>query len=767
MSTTGAKCAHLFRAVLRAIFIPRPREVIWKFLEKVVVVPNIAGSRASGPLDTSLMPQWRGLLELYDDPKVHYFTLAKSARIGGTLFFGICVVIESILRDPGPIGWLGPTRSHVRSLSRREIEPYLHACPPVMALAVAGKCTWTTLEKIFLNSVFTMLGAGTTNELAGRQWKKVVIDEQDRIPARGGKDTPSPSNEAEVRTVQYQHTRKIVRNCTPFSEGGLTWSEFIAGSQTFSYQPCPECHGYQRFTMFKDAPEPERWMRVDEDDPLLFTGEKWLPLKHAEQKETADSADLRGFQNSENPRSSAKSAVPPLRPPDSHRPQKPTESPKHIKRAPDGRGWLVRGIPGTGRIWWPETCKDKKSGRWDVDAVEEAARYECAFCGAHWRYDQLDWMNARYQLRSHNIHAPRDHISAQINSLLSPWQSWGYVAKSWLLAEGHIARVSDFFSLTLGIPRPIPPTKVTPKQIALLQSKSPRYERQFPENPDAELTLPARPVIMTCQSDVNQDGLRYTIRALMPDGERFVLAWGIAGGVTELDRIAARVWKFDHWADQRTADFADGRGFQNSAHPRKSAQSAVIPSEHCPAELRFEEFSCYSTGAPTCIIDTGWRAKRHMGIYQFIHDQGGKWIGAKGGGYGGLSRDKPIAEETMTFDYPGRGAVDVPVVLFNDFLLTEHLSRFVLKEARPPGYFLPIHLDDVFIAELTSPYLAKTRLPDGRTIDKWNFECEPHTYDAEKMGEILAMIYEPALLARMREKQDARRAKLLESLKKS
>jgi phage terminase large subunit GpA-like protein len=104
---------------------------------------------------SSSQPQWRGLLELYEDPRVHYFTLAKSARIGGTLFFGICLVIESILRDPGPIGWLDPTRRSAQSLSRREIEPYLSACPSVMALAIVSKTTWTTLEKIFLNGIFT------------------------------------------------------------------------------------------------------------------------------------------------------------------------------------------------------------------------------------------------------------------------------------------------------------------------------------------------------------------------------------------------------------------------------------------------------------------------------------------------------------------------------------------------------------------------------------------------------------------------------------
>ena len=718
MSLSGP-CLKLFRAVFRAVFVPRARERLWQFLEKVVIVPAISGSRYSGPLDTSIMPQWRGLLELYEDPRVHYFTLAKSARIGGTLFFGICLVIESILRDPGPIGWLDPTRRSAQSLSRREIEPYLSACPSVMALAIVSKTTWTTLEKIFLNGIFTMLGAGSINDLGGRQWKKVIINEQDRIPAQGGKDTPSPSNEAEVRTVQYQHTRKIVRNCTPFSEGGLTWSEFIAGSQHYSYQPCPECHGYQRFTMFREPAQPDRWMRVADNDPILANATAWLPNNHSSHPSPSSHAS--------HPCHASHPSQ--TRPPDSQRPD------KH-KRAPDGRGYLIKGIPETGRIWWPETLKDKRTGRWNIDEVEQQARYECAFCAAHWPWEKLAWMNPRYQLRSHNIHAPREHISAQVNSLISPWQPWGYVAKSWLLAEGSIGRVSDFFSLILGVPRPIPPTKVTPEHIKLLQSHSPRYERQFPEILDAPLTLPARPVMLTMQTDVNQDGCRYTIRALLPDGSRYVLAWGNAGGFTELDKIAAREWTFDHGAE-------------------------------CPAELRFESYSCYSTGVATCIIDTGWKTKSSLGVYQFIHDQGGKWIGVKGGRFAALGKEKPIAEETMQFNYPGRGVVDIPVILQHDFMLTEHLSRFVLKERRPPGYYLPTQLDDDFVAQLTAPHLAKKRLYDGRTEDVWTFDCDPHFYDAEKYGEVLCFVFELPILARLREMQDQRRATSLAALTKS
>lgn len=559
-----------------------------------------------------------------------------------------------------------------------------------------------------------IIGSGSINDLGGFQFEEAIVNEQDRI--RGWQEgEPTPSNEMEARTGQYERTRKIVRNCTPFSEGGLTWTEFIAGSQDHCYQPCPHCHGYQRLTFTREPAEPDRWIRVSANDPILV--EKagvHLAVNHQE-----------------DPRNAAYK-----RPSDS---QRTHLDPKHIKPSRDGT-FLVKGIPQTGRVVWSEKAKDKRTQRWDIDAAAKSAAYECAFCLAHWTPDELTATHALYQFRSHNIHAPREHVSAHLSTLHSPWHSLGMIVRQWLNSEGSIGKVRDFFCLWLGMPAPCPPTKITPKHIELIQSKSPRYDRQFPEIEGSDLKLPARPVLMTMASDVNQDGCRYEIRALLPDGARYVLAWGIAGGFTELDKIASRVWTFDHGPD-------------------------------CHELLRIEEFSPYTQIAgnalATCIIDTGWKSKSALGVYQFIHDQGGKWLGVKGGKFAGLGNEKPIAEETMTFNYPGRGQVDIPVILANDFAMTEHFSRGVLKERRGPGYYLPVLLDDTWIAETTAPYLQKTRLPDGRTEDRWHFECDPHFYDAGKYNEVLGFIFEPAILQQLRTRQDEYRARALAKLRAS
>jgi hypothetical protein len=141
------------------------------------------------------------------------------------------------------------------------------------------------------------------------------------------------------------------------------------------------------------------------------------------------------------------------------------------------------------------------------------------------------------------------------------------------------------------------------------------------------------------------------MRAWMPDGSRYLLAWGNTGSFADLVALSNRVWRYDH-------------------------------GESVPAAARFEDFTCMFG-----IIDTGYKAKRQGGVYEFLHDQGGRWSGVKGGAFSALGKEKPITEETTTFNYKGQGQVDVPVIKFNDLILREdelqklQSARFYSKNA--------------------------------------------------------------------------------------
>jgi hypothetical protein len=336
-------------------------------------------------------------------------------------------------------------------------------------------------------------------------------------------------------------------------------------------------------------------------------------------------------------------------------------------------------------------------------------------------------MNDRYAWRSHNPFAPRDHVSAHLSALYSPFQSWGAIAKEYLLAVGNALKLHAFWNLILGLPFISIPTKLTKKSIELIQQASPKYNRQYPDDPDSELVLPIRPVIITIHADVQQTEFWYTMRAWGVDGSRYLLAWGTCNAFSELVDLSNRVWRYDH-------------------------------GEQLDPTSRWEEFTAY-----VGIIDSGYKAKRSAGVYAFVHEQGDRWYCSKGGTYRGL--EKPINDDaSVDFNYQGT-VVEIPLIHYNDFLLSEHLTRFVIKERRPPLYALPRDVDEPFISQITAPHLIKVRQPDGRTESRWDFNgIDPHLYDCEKEGEVLGHIFSVDVLARLRAKQDADRAELLERL---
>lgn len=685
--------------------VPRTEENIWQFLERVVIVPNIVGSTDPGPLKTNRMPLWRGLLEKYADRRTRYFTLCKATRIGGTFLFGACLVIEKVLRWPGPIMWLGPTRKFVADTSRTDLQPYFSACLEIEEVRYKDKQRWTTLAMWFRACRLLLVGAGSVNDLAGKQGELAIIDEQDKIKNRK-EDQPTPTQEMEARTSQFVHTRKIVRNSSPSVESGLTWTEFLNGSQHYPYVPCPHCGGYQRVTFGMDdekTSESEKWMRIDDDDPLLIGHEIESSSRHGVPL-AADTA--RSWY-------------------------------KKIER--DELGWKVLGIPRGSELVWDENCKDPKTGRWDVDRAEATTRLKCCWCERLIRHEEMTRMGERYTLRGHNEFPPKGHISAQVSALYSSWTPWGQLTKEWLLSQGDAHKLKGFWNHKLGLPFQSRSTEVTPKTIADLKRNSPEYYRQYPDAETAELTLKFRPVFLTMHVDVQQTEFYWTVRALFEDGSRHLIAWGCCGTLKEIDRIAARVWTFDH-------------------------------GEACRPELRYEKFSCYmSVGkhyVRLCIMDSGYKAKSPVGVYAFVHDHSLHWVAVKGGAYRAQSGEKPIIEDTVPFDYPGKGRVEIDLVKTDDQMLQIQFSRFVMKERQGPPYCVPrdIDQDDVIVAHLTSPSLEGKRESDGRMTYEWKFACDPHLYDCEKYGEAMCQLLPPEALHRFRLIQDKLRADALAKL---
>lgn len=250
---------HLIRQTLQ----PRTKESPWQWMDQHVVIPLTVGSTRPGLIDTGLTPPLRGLFDLYWQPHVHFFSLAKSARVGGTLF-SIGALLHKVAVWPGPVLWVDPTRKTAVRFSRAELQPHMLECAPVAELITPVKTHWTTLEMILRNCTVGVVGAGSASELAGRQAELVVLNELDKFRPDLKGEAP-PADLAIVRSKQFRFTRKILRNSTPTLEQGEIWQAFLAGSQRHCYVPCPHCGTPQRLTFF---PERAKVPFASDGEPL-------------------------------------------------------------------------------------------------------------------------------------------------------------------------------------------------------------------------------------------------------------------------------------------------------------------------------------------------------------------------------------------------------------------------------------------------------------------------------------------------------------------
>jgi phage terminase large subunit GpA-like protein len=384
-------------------------------------------------------------------------------------------------------------------------------------------------------------------------------------------------------------------------------------------------------------------------------------------------------------------------------------------------------------------------GSYNLDLVQKHTCCECQHCHALIPHEKKQWMMRRGEWRAQNPNAPADHRSFYIGGELSTALTWGMLAKKFLETQLLPGGLHNFYNSYLGRAWERKAGGATRKSIQLIQEASPKFNLGNPQERDAELTLPFRPVALTMQVDCQQTSFFWTMRAWTADGSRAVIALGECVSYKELVEISNRKWKYWHPNDNGmcVSPQSGTGGVEKSAAP---ASVHPVP----------EEFEVW-----TGLIDSGYKAKATTGVYNFVHEQGGRWIGTKGGKFGG--KDLPIHETTVLHLCDSK-QVEIPLFHYNDAMMKEHLYRFVIRERRQPPYWLPRDLPSQFIEQITAERLVPKKDAEGRTEMKWHSEIDPHYGDCEKIGEIFHFVLNPEIRAQIRAKQDATRATLMETL---
>jgi hypothetical protein len=453
-----SEVTNILKLAIRAATKPRPIQKLWQWIDAHVRIPLIVGSPNPGPLNTNLVSPMRGLYEMVHQKHIHFFTLAKSARVGGTLF-AICCILHKIATAPGPIMWVDPTRKTGARFSKIELDPFIRECGPCWEKAVKNKQDWTTLEKTFKDCTLGIVGTGSAAELGGRQAEMLVLNERDKFKQDKSAEAP-PAELAIIRTKQFTESRKVLENSTPTEEKADTWQNFLLGSQHYCYLPCPHCSGKT----------PEGWA-----PPEQYAPER-SPLSY--------DPSLRGWQRLTF-----------------FKETEPRRVPFKVDGTPITEGeWKLEQ---TGQYKFSQ-FKIQGGDQYDLEGVRLGTVYECAHCGGEIRKADLRWALYRYWWRAHNPHAAPDRISAHFWAAYSPFESMGELAKKFLMAKGSENKMHDFYNSDLGLPFVRRATNIQQSHIDEIVKASPEYFMK---------QIPRKPIMLTMTVDVQQLGFWWCIRA--------------------------------------------------------------------------------------------------------------------------------------------------------------------------------------------------------------------------------------------------------------
>ena len=542
------------------------------WISRHVVIPDGVGAAEPGPLDTSRVPPVEGLYALLDQPHVHFFTLAKSARVGGTLFC-FAYMIYRLITSPGPMLWIDPTRATMRQLWRRELEAYLLACRLLKKQAITDKEHWNPSQAFFRSGAFLkMAGGGSAAELGGFNAEVAFINESDK----GGhyNKGEAPKRElAIVRTKQFRRTRKVIENSTPTDKFGPTWRAFLKGSQHYCYLPCPHCSDPDAAVGFVPPEEPEAGRSGESYEPGL---RGWQRLSfHREDKDVPFDEDLR-----------------PL-PPGQMRPER--------------TGCFVFGHcrRTERRETAPGKWEDVLVG-WDYERIESETRYECQHCGqqiAHGGTRGIAWMLLRYRWVAHNAKADREHVSAHLWAAYSPFERWGDNAKKFVLAQGDAGALHDVYNSDFGLPYNPAHTEVAEEDIQKLVKASPHYLLgSFPHEPEC----------LTATFDVQRSANNpywYTI-----------WAWGILWDLPGWPTFAALV---DYGTAMSKEHIEELCALRPNGPGRWNRYRWTSPND--PKQVR--EYQVLAA-----LIDSGDQAQHDAAIYDFCLEHSALFTPCKGGG---------------------------------------------------------------------------------------------------------------------------------------
>jgi hypothetical protein len=214
---------------------PKPGVVAWaesnlKLSERITNKP--------GSYLTQRTPYVREVLECFADERVRRLALVWGAQTSKTtaIIVGMAYKLDV---SPAPCLWVMPSTHLARSFSETRWMPLIDQNPTLARHKQADPDKYRLLEQHFDRMSVWFTGSNSPASLSSRSIAALCMDELDKFPAKGGKES-APLQLAEARVATYpQHI--IVTTSTPTYEDGAIWTEWLKGDQRKYFVPCLGC----------------------------------------------------------------------------------------------------------------------------------------------------------------------------------------------------------------------------------------------------------------------------------------------------------------------------------------------------------------------------------------------------------------------------------------------------------------------------------------------------------------------------------------------
>ena len=304
-------------------------------------------------------------------------------------------------------------------------------------------------------------------------------------------------------------------------------------------------------------------------------------------------------------------------------------------------------------VWWPKEAR-REDGSYDLTMIEKKACYVCPHCSEKIPDKFRLPMVEKGRWRQTNPNAPDDHKSFHISGFISPTISYGKMARDFVEAKKTADGLRDFYNNNLGLP--FTPKAVTnsAKTIRTLIEKTPVAYRRG--------ELPFKPHAIITAVDVQQKTFWFIKVAYDHRGNAWVIDWG------ELPSYKSIIDEID-----KVHEF-DGEEYQ-------------------------------SRGG---FIDSGYRAKKESGVYEFCLKSNDRFFPCKGWA-DSEARFKTVQEREMEV----RG---IPLMLYhiNDGYFKSELYGRRMKGLSAEMLCLPTDVDNHLSDQLTDE-----RLVNVNGVMKW------------------------------------------------